>query len=41
MICRCIGRYLDLRFDYGWQLTKAPGATHTGNLADLSVTLAY
>ncbi len=36
-----IGRYLDLRFDYGWQLTKAPGATHTGNLADVSVTLAY
>ena len=36
-----IGRYLDLRFDYGWQLTKPPGATHTGNLADISVTFAY
>jgi len=36
-----IGRYLDLRFDYGWQLTNAPGATHTGNLADISITLAY
>jgi hemolysin activation/secretion protein len=36
-----IGRYLDLRFDYGWQLTASPGATHTGNLADVSITLAY
>ena len=36
-----IDRYLDLRFDYGWQLSKPPGATRTGNLADISVTLAY
>jgi hemolysin activation/secretion protein len=36
-----IGRYLDVRFDYGWQLTRAPGAAHPGNLADVSVTLAY
>jgi hemolysin activation/secretion protein len=36
-----IDRYLDLRFDYGWQLTKAPGATSTGNLASVSVTLSY
>ena len=36
-----IGRYLDVRFDYGWQLTKPPGAKALGNLADISVTLAY
>lgn len=36
-----IGRYLDIRFDYGWQLAKAPGAGKLGNLADVSVTLAY
>ena len=36
-----IGRYLDLRFDYGWQLVKAPGATSTGNLATVSVTISY
>ena len=36
-----IDRYLDLRFDYGWQLSKPPGAAHTGNLANLSITLAY
>lgn len=36
-----IGPYLDLRFDYGWQLTKPPGAKTFGNLADVSVTLAY
>ncbi len=35
------GRYLDVRFDYGWQLSRAPGATHLGNLANVSVTLAY
>lgn len=36
-----ISRYLDLRFDYGWQLTAPPGAAHAGNLADLSITVAY
>ncbi|HTV30858.1 MAG TPA: ShlB/FhaC/HecB family hemolysin secretion/activation protein [Xanthobacteraceae bacterium] len=36
-----IGRYFDVRFDYGWQLAKAPGAAKLGNLADVSVTLAY
>lgn len=36
-----IGRYLEARFDYGWQLQTAPGATHRGNLANISVTLAY
>ncbi len=36
-----IDRYLDLRFDYGWQLTKAPGAKSTGNLATVSVTIGY
>lgn len=36
-----VGRYLDVSFDYGWQLKAAPGAVHTGNLANISVTLAY
>ena len=36
-----IGRYLDVSFDYGWQLKAAPGNAHTGNLANVSVTLAY
>jgi hemolysin activation/secretion protein len=37
-----IGRYLDVRFDYGWQLKRLPAAgTHLGNLATVSVTLGY
>ena len=36
-----IGRYLDVSFDYGWQLKAAPGNVHAGNLANVSVTLAY
>lgn len=36
-----IGRYLDARFDYGWQLEKLPGAKSLGNLATVSVTLSY
>lgn len=36
-----IGRYLDARFDYGWQLAKAPGATSRGGLANVSITMAY
>lgn len=36
-----IGRYLDLRFDYGRQLTKVPGAPNLKKLANISVTLAY
>ncbi len=36
-----IGRVIDARFDYGWQLEKAPGAKSLGNLATLSVTLSY
>ena len=36
-----IDRYLDVRCDYGWQLTKAPGATSTGSLASVSVSLSY
>jgi hemolysin activation/secretion protein len=36
-----IGRYLDVSFDYGWQLKAAPGNARTGNLANVSVTLAY
>ncbi|HWD28582.1 MAG TPA: ShlB/FhaC/HecB family hemolysin secretion/activation protein [Rhizomicrobium sp.] len=34
-----IGRYLDVRFDYGWQLEKVPVAGAVlGNLATVSVT---
>lgn len=36
-----IDRYLDARFDYGWQLKKVPGAAKLGNLATVSVTLSY
>ncbi len=36
-----IGRYLDARFDYGWQLERVPGAAKLGNLATVSVTLSY
>lgn len=36
-----IGRYLDARFDYGWQLEKLPGARSLGNLATVSVTISY
>lgn len=36
-----IGRYLDIRFDYGWQLSKVPGAAGLKNLANFSITLAY
>jgi len=36
-----IGRYLDLSFDYGWQLSRAPSVTKLENLADVSITLAY
>ena len=36
-----IGRYFDVKFDYGWQLAKAPSASSMGHLATLSVTLAY
>jgi hemolysin activation/secretion protein len=34
-----IGRYVDLRFDYGWQLLDLPGSKRHGQLADVSVTL--
>jgi hemolysin activation/secretion protein len=33
-----LGRYLDVRFDYGWQLQRLPGASKLGNLASISVT---
>jgi hemolysin activation/secretion protein len=36
-----VKRYLDVRFDYGWQLERLPGAPHLGNLATVSVTLSY
>lgn len=34
-----VGRYLDVRMDYGWQLERLPGASKLGNLATISVTL--
>ena len=34
-----LGRYLDVRFDYGWQLERLPGAPKLGNLATISVTM--
>ena len=36
-----LDRYLDLRFDYGWQLSAAPGAGGRDSLAHLSLTLSY
>jgi hemolysin activation/secretion protein len=36
-----VGRFLDVHFDYGWQLAKAPSADKLGNLADVSVTFGY
>jgi hemolysin activation/secretion protein len=36
-----LGRYLEAQFDYGWQLSKVPGASKLGNLANVSVTLSY
>ena len=39
---RCvIDRHFDLRFDYGWQLRNAPGATEHGQFGHLSFTVAY
>jgi hemolysin activation/secretion protein len=34
-----IGRYVDLRFDYGWQLLDLPGSRKHGQMADVSLTL--
>lgn len=36
-----LGRYLDVRFDDGWQLARAPGKAKTGNLANIAVTFGY
>ena len=35
-----IGRYLDVRADYGWQLARTPGSSGNGSLATVSVTLS-
>ncbi len=36
------GRFVDMRFDHGWQLERLPVAgARLGNLATLSVTLGY
>lgn len=34
-----IGRNLDLRFDYGWQLLALPGSNKHGQMADVSITI--
>jgi hemolysin activation/secretion protein len=34
-----IGRYVDLRFDYGWQLLELPGSKKLGQMADISFTI--
>lgn len=36
-----ISHYLTARFDYGWQLAKAPGASSTSSFANIAVTLSY
>lgn len=36
-----LGRYLSARLDYGWQLTRLPGATKRGDLGYVSVTLGF
>ena len=36
-----LGRYLNARLDYGWQLKKLPGATQRGDLGYVSVTLGF
>jgi hemolysin activation/secretion protein len=36
-----LGRFVDVRFDYGIPLSKLPGGHDNGGLANLAVTLAY
>ena len=36
-----VDRFVDLRFEYGWQLRKAPGATNRGGEAYLSAVVGY
>ena len=36
-----VSRFVDLRFDYGWQQLKLPGAPTTGRAAHLSLTVGY
>jgi hemolysin activation/secretion protein len=36
-----VPRYLEVRFDYGWQLRNAPGATSHGQFGHVSVTISY
>jgi hemolysin activation/secretion protein len=35
-----LGRAIDVRADYGWQLETAPGSAKRGGLADVAVTLS-
>jgi hemolysin activation/secretion protein len=34
-----LDRYMDVRFDYGWQLERVPGASKLGNLGIVSITV--
>jgi hemolysin activation/secretion protein len=36
-----VGRTLDLRMDYGWQLLKLPGAAKLGAQANIALTIGY
>ena len=36
-----VGRYLNFRANYGWQLRELPGATSHGHFAHVALTLAY
>jgi hemolysin activation/secretion protein len=36
-----LGRFVDIRFEYGWQLRKAPGADARGSEPYLSVVIGY
>jgi hemolysin activation/secretion protein len=36
-----VGRYLNLRANYGWQLRKLPGAVDHGEFAHVALSLTY
>lgn len=36
-----IGRYLDVAFDYGWQLKTPPGAAGRSSRANFAITISY
>jgi hemolysin activation/secretion protein len=36
-----LDRYVDLRFDVGWQLRAAPGSDGRGTFSDIAITVGY